>query len=99
MNNNKNEIQPLTVSQLEDLQLLTVDDRYLIDVMLYKATDLNWRKVARIVGEVLLSDKTFPCEIPIRYCVDRLQFMIDQGGLESVGNILCIRHSEIRRLK
>ena len=99
MNTGENEIGPLTKLELEELQSLSEDERNFIDRVLYNSTDWQWKKVAFVVSSVFLSDKDFSCNIPTRYCIDRLQFMIDRGGLESVGNILRIRRSEIRRLK
>lgn len=53
----ENEIEPLTVNQLEELRSLSEKERNQIDRMLYAATDRQWRKVAFVVSGVILASQ------------------------------------------
>ena len=65
------------------------------DALLAKATR-RFRKVARIVGEVMQSFSDRPLGIPDVYYAQRVAKLVNAGLLESQGNPLRMRFSEVR---
>jgi len=76
----------LTPSQLEA-----------IDRELLRASDMQWRKVAQVVGTVMISDWTGKPEgIADVYYSQRAAHLVQLGKLEVQGNLARTRFSEVR---
>ncbi len=65
------------------------------DALLAKATH-RFQKVARIIGQVMQSFSDRPSGIPDVYYAQRIAKLVNAGLLESQGNLLRIRFSEVR---
>ena len=67
-----------------------------IDAALLAECTASWRKVARVVGEVMLHhSERFP-EISDGYFATRVAFLVSEGLLDSQGNLGYMRFSEVR---
>ena len=83
--------QAKLVEQLTDEEVKTIDDA------LFSNTSTKWRKVARVVGTTMME---LPCRvegIPDIYYSQRVQKLVNDGLLESQGNLSYMRYSEVRR--
>ena len=87
----------LTPDQMKLVEQLTDDEIKTIDKALFSNTSDKWRKVARVVGTTMLD---LPCRVeglPDIYYSQRVQKLVEDGLLESQGDLSCMRFSEIRR--
>ena len=67
-----------------------------IDAALLAECTASWRKVARVVGEVMLHhSERFP-EIVDGYFATRVAFLVSEELLDSQGNLGYMRFSEVR---
>ena len=82
--------QSLRVSQLKQADLLEMDR-----VLLAQAAP-SWRKVARIVGGAVGELSTRLPNVPDIYYAQRVRNLVAAGQLESQGNLLYMRYSEVR---
>ena len=88
---------PLTPDQIKLIEELTDEDVKAIDEALLASISDKWRKVARVVGTAMLD---YPCRvesIPDVYYSQRVQKLVEEGLLESQGNLSYMRYSEVRR--
>lgn len=86
-----NQIQNLAVSKL------STSDVEKIDTELLANTGSNWRKVAMVVGLTMSKIQGQFNDIPDIYYAKRVAKLVEQGHLESQGNLLQMRYSEVRR--
>jgi hypothetical protein len=87
----------LTPDQRKQIELLTDEDIQAIDDALLSNTGHKWRKVARVVGTTMMES---PCRvegIPDIYYSQRVQKLVNDGLLESQGDLSYMRYSEVRR--
>lgn len=75
----------LTASQLER-----------IDHCLLSHASPNWQKVARIIGQTMITvHDEFP-SLPDGFYSSRIKLLVKSGALEAVGNLDHMRFSEVR---
>lgn len=87
----------LTPDQKKLIEQLTAKETQTIDNALFVNTCDKWRKVARVVGSTMMS---LPCRvegIPDVYYSLRVQKLVEDGALDSQGNLSFMRYSEVRR--
>jgi hypothetical protein len=76
---------------------LTADQLEAIDRALLRASDAQWRKVARVVGTAMMSDwEGKPEGIADVFYSQRVAHLVQQGKLEAQGNLARMRFSEVR---
>ena len=87
---------PLNFEQSMRVSQLKQEDLWEIDRVLLAQSAHSWRKVARIVAMTIgeLSER-FP-NIPDVYYAMRVRHLVEIGKLESQGNLLYMRYSEVR---
>jgi hypothetical protein len=86
----------LTSEQQRLVENLSAADVEAIDMALLAASSQNWRKVAFVVGTALLAlANRFP-GVPDVYFSQRIQSLVRLGKLNSQGNLLSMRFSEVR---
>jgi hypothetical protein len=85
--------QQAQVNTLSDAELTEIDEAILGN------TDTNWRKVARVVGSVMISLEGKHKGWPDIFYAQRVKSLVESGLLESRGNLKRMRHSEVKRLK
>jgi hypothetical protein len=83
----------------EELVLIrsaTPDQASAVDHLLVAACSTRWRKVAMVVGASLDEyARQFP-DLPYVYMQLRLLSLVERGVLEAQGDIMAMRHSEVR---
>lgn len=67
-----------------------------IDGLILSAAGEQWRKVAFIVGKVLMVCRNNAPETSEHTIADRIRALVDAGKLEAQGNLNRWRHSEVR---
>jgi hypothetical protein len=70
-------------------------DRY-IDGLILSAATGQWRKVALIVGKVLMVCRNNAAETSEHAIADRIRALVDEGKLQAQGNLSRWRHSEVK---
>jgi hypothetical protein len=85
----------LSAEELERVSQLTDDELRLIDEALLAEADVNWRKVARVVG-FAIGKPSHVQGIPDVYYAQRVRRLVEAGRLESQGNLEYMRFSEVR---
>jgi hypothetical protein len=67
-----------------------------IDHALLAAADRRWRKVAFVVGTVLVTRADLDGGVPDLYYAQRITRLVERGELESQGDLMRMRWSEVR---
>jgi Protein of unknown function len=67
-----------------------------IDMLLLSHAQHNWRKVAMLVGLTMMDLKNRPRGIPDIFYAQRVRKLVEEGRLESQGNLQYMRFSEVR---
>jgi len=76
---------------------LSASDVEKIDTEQLANTGRSWRKVAMVVGLTMSKTQGQFNDIPDLYYSQRVANLVEQGHLESQGNLLQMRYSEVRR--
>lgn len=87
---------PLDVEQSLRVSRLTQDDLWDIDRELLHQSARSWRKVARIVASTMDKLSSRVPDVPDVYYAQRVRHLVEVGKLESQGDLLRMRHSEVR---
>jgi uncharacterized protein DUF3658 len=66
------------------------------DQVILSTMSSHWRKVARIVGDVVVEYKRLGLVISSEMVAARLQALSDSALIEGVGDLRKWRHSEVR---
>ena len=85
--------QQAQANTLSDAELIEIDEAILGN------TDINWRKVARVVGSAMKSLEGKHKGLPDVFFAQRVKSLVEGGLLESQGNLNRMRYSEVKRLK
>ena len=94
------DVQPdgeLTAEQLQVVAKLSDAEVRDIDRALLENTAERWRKVARVVGDTMLQAPYRDNSLPDIYYAGRIRRLVEDGTLESQGNLSYMRYSEVRR--
>jgi hypothetical protein len=88
-------LPPLSPKELAFVSRLTDNDLRFIDEALLAEADLQWRKVARVIGRAM-SRPTHVQGVPDVFYAQRVRRLVEAGQLESQGNLAYLRFSEVR---
>lgn len=85
-----------TAEEVAQMQGASAAEAEAVDILLVGVCSQHWRKVAMVVGTLMDTyDAQFP-HLPFAYMQVRILALVERGVLESQGNIMRMRHSEIR---
>jgi hypothetical protein len=84
------EEQTALVNQLSEIEIKRIDKALLSNACQY------WRKVARVVGTTMMEMQDRSSGIPDTYYSQRVRHLVEEGKLESQGNLAYMRYSEVR---
>lgn len=86
---------PLTPEeeQVKRLSRSEVDE---IDKALLAHVDNHWQKVAKVVGMTMMETPERIIGIPDKYYASRVRALVEQGTLQSQGNLENMGFSEVR---
>jgi hypothetical protein len=87
---------PLTADQSLLVSKLTQEELWAMDQELLAQAATTWRKVARLVGMTILALSERIPDVPDIYYAQRVRHLVEVGKLESQGNLLYMRYSEVR---
>lgn len=88
---------PMNADQQARADALTPDQLEAIDRELLRASDVQWRKVARVVGTVMTSKWSGkPERIADVFYAQRVARLVRLGRLEAHGDLARMRFSEVR---
>jgi ubiquinone biosynthesis protein UbiJ len=96
MDEDRNPDPPLSTEQLQLVAKLSAVEVERIDRALLENCSRGWRKVARVVGTTMMDLKPRPPGIPDLYYSQRITKLVEEGKLESAGNLQFMRYSEVR---
>ena len=86
----------LNAEEQEIASRLTVADMQLLDGALVGGTTTAWRKVARVVGEAMVTLQGRVPAVPLGIFIQRVQALVQAGRLEAIGDTRFMRFSEVR---
>jgi hypothetical protein len=85
-----------TEEELVQMRAATAAEAAAVDAMVLAACARRWRKVAMVVGTTMNEfESKFP-HLPFIYVQVRMQELEDLGAIEVQGDVMAMRHSEIR---
>lgn len=88
---------PLTPEQEAIIEKLSPEDLAKMDERLLSDCSDRWRKVAMVVGTTMMSDGPSRFEnVPDVFYSQRVKVLVENGLLESQGNLDFMRYSEVR---
>ena len=67
-----------------------------LDQLIFSALDPNWRKTARVVGNLVIRCEALAWPIDAEMLAARVQALAEAGRIESAGDLRAWRHSEVR---
>ena len=82
--------------ELERLNHLSEEQIQIIDDALMASVSTQWRKMARIIGFAMATNFELIQNVPDVIYGHRLRRLVDEGKLESQGNLDYMRFSEVR---
>jgi hypothetical protein len=87
---------PLTTEELALVASLSAAEVVDIDRALLANTHDRWRKVAMVVGKTMGELANRRHGIPDTFYAQRVRKLVEDGALESQGNLAFMRFSEVR---
>lgn len=85
-----------SAEELALIQKVTAEEAKTVDALIVGKCGTQWQKVAMIVGSSLHEfSSAFP-DLPFIYMQLRIGALVGDGILEAQGNLMAMRHSEIR---
>lgn len=90
--------QPVIDSELrwENVVLPTSVSEAEFDQLIFSALDPNWRKTARVIGNLAIRCKALGWPIDPEILGARIRALAEAGKIESAGDLRFWRHSEVR---
>jgi hypothetical protein len=67
-----------------------------LDQVIFSALDSDWRKTARVIGNLVLRCDALAWPIDAEMLAARLQALAAAGKIEGAGDLRAWRHSEVR---
>jgi Protein of unknown function len=67
-----------------------------LDQLIFSALEPNWRKTARVVGNVVTRCEALAWPIDAEMLAARVQALAEAGRIERAGDLRAWRHSEVR---
>jgi hypothetical protein len=67
-----------------------------LDQVIFSALDSDWRKTARVIGNVAIRCEALAWPIDAKMLAARVQALAEAGTIESAGDLRAWRHSEVR---
>jgi hypothetical protein len=89
---------PLTPEEQAKVSALTAEQLQTIDAALLVYVVPSWRKVARVVGSAMMDLDGKIEDIPDIFYAERVRELVRSGIIESQGNLMFMRYSEVRRV-
>ena len=86
-----------TAEELAQIRLATPADTSAVDSLVLSHCPHQWTKVATVVGASLDDFEAACPRLPYVYLQLRIAEMVRQGLLEAQGDVMAMRHAEIRR--
>ncbi|MFP3567191.1 DUF3658 domain-containing protein [Paraburkholderia sp. SIMBA_030] len=86
----------LTADELALVNSLTDEELRNIDAVIVQNVKRDYRKVAMVVGLAIMGNKKHIKGVKDIFYAERVRLMVEQGTLESVGNLRRMRYSEVR---
>jgi hypothetical protein len=86
----------LTAEEERVVARLTVEDLAAVDDALLAPAGPSWRKVALLVAHAYLELASRLPALPDVFYAQRVRWLVDEGVLESQGNLARMRFSEVR---
>ena len=86
----------LTIEEQAIASRLTPADLQAIDAALIAGTVSTWRKVARVVGDALVTLQDRLSDVPLGIYIQRVEALARNGELEVQGNTQFMRFSEAK---
>jgi hypothetical protein len=87
---------PPTDEQQKRIDQLTADQIKMIDEAILANVSSQWRKVARVAGSAMTALENIVPPTPDIFYANRVRHLVAAGKLESRGNLLFMRFSEVR---
>jgi hypothetical protein len=87
---------PLDVEQSLRVSQLSQEDLWGIDREILTQSARSFRKVARVVSQVMDKLSTRIPDVPDAYYAQRVRHLVEIGKLEAQGDLHYMRHSEVR---
>ena len=87
---------PPTEEQQERINRLTAEELQVIDGALLAGASLQFRKVARVVGEAMEVDRETFKLVPDVFYASRVRKLVEEGRLVAEGNLDYMRFSEVK---
>jgi len=86
----------LSGEEQERASKLTTEEVRKIDDALIADACTKWRKVARIVGTAMMANRDLIKNVPDIFYAARVRKLVEEGRLESQGNLDFMRFSEVK---
>jgi hypothetical protein len=67
-----------------------------LDQLIFSALEPNWRKTARVIGNLVIRCKALAWPIDAEMLAARVQALAEAGRIDSAGDLRAWRHSEVR---
>jgi hypothetical protein len=67
-----------------------------LDQLIFSALEPNWRKTARVIGNLVIRCKALAWPIHAEMLAARVQALAEAGRIDSAGDLRAWRHSEVR---
>jgi hypothetical protein len=67
-----------------------------LDRLIFSALEPNWRKTARVVGDLVIRCEALAWPIDAEMLAARVQALAEAGRIEGAGDLRAWRHSEVR---
>jgi hypothetical protein len=85
-----------SVLRWEDVALPDSVSEADLDQLIFSALEPNWRKTARVIGNLLIRCNALAWPIDAEMLAARVQALAEAGSIESAGDLRAWRHSEVR---
>ncbi len=89
--------QPLTAAELAAFAALTAEDLQVIDNAILAHCSRRWCQIAEVVRRAADALRPRHPELSPASCAERLIWLVEEGILDSQGNLDDLRFSEVRR--
>jgi hypothetical protein len=90
------ECEEPSAEEIAQMRAATAAEAAAVDKLILAACVHRWRKVAMIVGTTMNEfESRFP-HLPYVYLQVRMQNLEDRGVIEVQGDVMAMRHSEVR---
>ncbi len=86
----------MTLAEKALVEALSDEQIREIDNLLLSHATRKWRKIAMLVGLVMMEDDKCPEGVPDVFYSQRIRKLVEEGRLEAQGNLGYMRFGEVR---